>query len=100
VIQLQIDNPDVQEIFEDMFHSNHERFANFIVSFLRRNRQHLGENIAASSSQPTFEYKKLNPLEHYYTLSPDAASDDRTNPFADVRDSVAYAKTLREASYR
>jgi len=33
------------------------------------------------NTQATFRYKKLNPMEHYYTLSNNYDEKDMTNPF-------------------
>ena len=51
-------------------------------------------------NKPTFKYKKLNSMENYYKLSVDESEIEMTNPFKDVEDSVAFAKKLREDSYR
>jgi hypothetical protein len=39
-------------------------------------------------------------MENYYRLSVDESETEMTNPFKDVEDSVAFAKRLREESYR
>jgi len=39
-------------------------------------------------------------MENYYKLSVDESETVMTNPFKDVEDSVAFAKKLREDSYR
>ena len=53
--QLQINSPEMKDIFETRFNSNQEKFMEFV---------------------------------------------EITNPFEEVKDSVAFAKKLREESYR
>lgn len=97
--QLQINNPDMQNIFETKFHSNQEKFMEFIVSFIQDNKK-IVDNYFHKEKKPVFKYKKLNPMENYYTLSVDENETEMTNPFKDVEDSIAFAKKLREESYR
>ena len=47
-----------------------------------------------------FKYKKLDPMENYYTLFIDTNNEEMSNPFKDVENSVLFAKKLREESYR
>jgi len=98
VIQLQINNPDMQDIFETRFHSNQEKFMEFIVAFIQDKK--VVDNYFQKNSKATIKYKKLNPMENYYTLDVDENETEMTNPFKDVKDSVAFAKNLREESYR
>jgi len=97
--QLQINSPEMQDIFETKFHSNQEKFMEFIVSFIQDNKRAV-DNYFHKKDKPTFQYKKLNPMENYYKLSIDESETVMTNPFKDVEDSVAFAKKLREDSYR
>lgn len=39
-------------------------------------------------------------MENYYKLPLDENETEMTNPFKDVRDSVTFAKKIREDSYR
>ena len=39
-------------------------------------------------------------MENYYQLSSEESEVEMTNPFKDVKDSVAFTKKLREESYR
>ena len=39
-------------------------------------------------------------MENYYKLPSDDSEVEITNPFEEVKDSVAFAKKLREESYR
>ena len=97
--QLQINSPEMQDIFETRFHSNQEKFMEFIVTFIQDNKK-MVDNYFHKKSKPSFKYKKLNPMENYYTLDVDENQIEMTNPFKDVEDSVAFAKSLREESYR
>ena len=99
MLQLQINSPEMQDIFETKFHSNQEKFMEFIVSFVQDNKNAI-DNYFHKSNKPTFKYKKLNPMENYYKLPVDENEKEMTNPFKDVTDSVAFAKKLREDSYR
>ena len=99
MLQLQINSPEMQDIFETKFHSNQEKFMEFIVSFVQDNKRAI-DNYFHKTKKPTFKYKKLNPMENYYKLPVDENEKEMTNPFKDVTDSVAFAKNLREDSYR
>jgi len=99
VIELHINNPKMKNIFETQFQSNQEKFIEFIVSFIEDNKNAV-ENYFHKKNKPDIEYKKLNPMENYYTLEIDDNQTDMTNPFKDVKDSVTFAKSLREKSYR
>lgn len=97
--QLQINSPEMQNIFETKFHSNQEKFMEFIVTFIQDNKN-IVDSYFQKQYEPTFKYKKLDPMNNYYTLSVDENETDISNPFQDVEDSVALAKKLREDSYR
>ena len=99
MIQLQINSPEMQDIFETKFHSNQEKFMEFIVSFIQDNKRAV-DNYFHKNNRPILKYKKLNPMENYYKLSVEESETEITNPFKDVKDSVAFAKNLREESYR
>ena len=99
MLQLQINSPEMQDIFETKFHSNQEKFMEFIISFIQDNKKAI-DNYFHKNNKPTFKYKKLNPMENYYKLPVDEKETEMTNPFKDVTDSVAFAKKLREDSYR
>ncbi len=97
--QLQINSPEMQDIFETKFHSNQEKFMEFIVAFIQDNKK-VVDNYFQKKSKHTLKYKKLNPMENYYKLSIEEKETEMTNPFKDIEDSVAFAKRLREESYR
>lgn len=64
------------------------------ISIVTDNKK-MGDNATDNESKPMFNYKKLNPMENYYTLSVDENETEMTNPFKDIEDSVAFAKKLR-----
>ena len=99
MLQLQINSPEMQDIFKTKFHSNQEKFLEFIVSFIHDNKKAVDHYFHASN-RADIKYKKLNPMEHYYTLSVDENETEMSNPFKEVKDSAAFAKKLREESYR
>jgi hypothetical protein len=39
MINLQINNPEMRDIFENKFHSNQEKFMEFIVNFIQDNKK-------------------------------------------------------------
>ena len=98
-MQLQISNPDMQDIFETKFHSNQEKFLEFIITFVQENKKTL-DSYFQKSNKPDIKYKKMNPMENYYTLPLDKGEVEISNPFQNVTDSVSFAKELREKSYR
>ena len=98
MIQLQINSPEMRDIFETQFHSDQEKFMEFIITFIQDNKKVVDNYF--HKKQSTIKYKKLNPMENYYTLDVDENEREMTNPFKDVKDSVAFAKNLREESYR
>lgn len=99
MIQLQINSPEMKDIFETRFHSNQDKFMEFIVSFIQDNKN-IVDNYFDKKKKPTIRYKKLDPMENYYQLSSDNSEVEMSNPFEEVEDSVAFAKKLREESYR
>jgi len=99
MLHLQINSPEVKDIFETKFHSNQEEFMEFIVTFIQDNKKAI-DAYFSKKSKSNIKYKKLDPMKNYYTLSVDKNETNMTNPFEDVEDSVIFAKKLREESYR
>ena len=99
MIQLQINSPEMRDIFEIKFHSNQEKFMEFILSFVQDNKN-IVDKYFEKNKKPHISYKKLNPMENYYQLEDEESDTEMTNPFEDVEDSVAFAKELRAKSYR
>jgi len=98
---LEIKSPELQDIFKTKFHSDSEKFMESIVSFIQDNKKVI-DSYFTQKSKPTFEYKTLDPMKHYYKLSNDDIEEDApmSNPFEKVEDSVEFAKKLHESSYR
>lgn len=102
-MQLQISNPQMQKIFETQFHSNSDKFMEFIVTFVKDNSKIVDDyfhNITTPKQSKKFSYQKLDPMDNFYTLDKDNSDTKMTNPFKDIRDSVTFSKQLREDSYR
>ena len=83
MINLIIENPELEEIFRTKFDSNTEKFTEFIIAFIKDNKDIL-ENYSQKQKEPKFEYKKLNPMENYYILESDNLDSEITNPFEDI----------------
>jgi len=94
---LQINNPQLQDIFKTKFHSNQEEFMESILSFISDNKKVI-DNYFQQKNKATLKYKKLDPMKHYYKLENVESSEQMSNPFEEVEDSVAYAKKLRQDS--
>ncbi|MBN2824521.1 MAG: hypothetical protein JXQ76_04285 [Campylobacterales bacterium] len=97
--ELQINNPQLQDIFKTKFHSNQEQFMESILSFIQDNKKVI-DSYFQQKKKPTFKYKKLDPMQNYYTIDKIDDNKAMSNPFEDVQDSVVYAKKLRQDSYR
>ena len=97
--QLQINSPEMQDIFKTKFNSNQDKFMEFILSFVQDNKN-IVDKYFEKNKKPHISYKKLNPMENYYQLEDEESDTEMTNPFEDVEDSVAFAKELRAKSYR
>ena len=57
--QLQINSPEMQDIFETRFNSNQEKFMEFIVSFIQDNKN-IVDNYFDKKKKFTIKYKKYN----------------------------------------
>ena len=99
MLQLKINNPQIETIFETKFHSNQEKFIEFIVDFIENNKK-IVDKYFDKKSKSKIKYKRLNPMENYYTISIDENQVEMTNPFENIDNSVDFAKKLREESYR
>ena len=97
--QLQINSPEMQDIFKRKFNSNQDKFMEFILSFLQDNKN-IVDKYFEKNRESRIAYKKLNPMEHYYRLEDEESEGEMTNPFDEVEDSISFAKELREKSYR
>ena len=103
MIQLQINNPEMRNIFETKFHSNQDKFMEFIISFIKGNNKVVNNyfnKMSLSQKSESISYKKLDPMENFYKLSIDENNIEMTNPFKNIEDSANFAKKLREDSYR
>jgi len=89
---LEIKSPELQDIFKTKFGSDSQKFMELIVSFIRDNKK-VVDGYFRDKDKPTFEYQKLNPMQHYYKISTDEIEENApmSNPFEEVEDSVEFA---------
>ena len=87
MMTIRLDDPKIESIFINDFKSDIEAFTQYIKSNLL-NKQ---ENI-----------EHLNPFENSYKIEFDSRYiiNEEDNPFKDIRDSLEYAKELREKAWR
>ena len=67
--QLQINSPEMKDIFETRFNSNQEKFMEFIVSFIQDNKN-IVDNYFDKKKKSTIKYKKLDPITLKTTPKP------------------------------
>jgi hypothetical protein len=91
MLALEIDNPEIELIFNTKFEGNKNKFINFIQDSLRDL-----ENTKADE----FQFKKLDPKQNVYRLDNSEINGELTNPFADIEDVLLFAQSLREKAYR
>jgi len=70
-MELQINNPNMLSIFRNEFHSNQEQFMQFILSFMKDNKEIFNSYFEKDFSldEEEISFKKLNPMENFYILS-------------------------------
>ena len=61
--QLQINSPEMQDIFKTKFNSNQDKFMEFILSFVQDNKN-IVDNYFDKKKKFNITYKKLNPMEN------------------------------------
>jgi hypothetical protein len=91
MLALEIDNPEIELIFNTKFEGNKNKFINFIQDSLRDL-----ENTKADE----FQFRKLDPKQNVYRLNNGDINEEMTNPFADIDDVLLFAQSLREKAYR
>lgn len=91
MLALEIDNPEIELIFNTTFEGNKNKFINFIQDSLRDL-----ENTKADE----FQFKKLDPKQNVYRLNNGDVNEEMTNPFAEIDDVLLFAQSLREKAYR
>ncbi|MEY3786454.1 MAG: hypothetical protein RLZ75_659 [Pseudomonadota bacterium] len=91
MLALEIDNPEIELIFQTKFNGNKNKFINFIQDSLKNL-----ENI----NNDEFQFKKLNPKQNAYRMTSVAENETLSNPFENIEDVLSYAQSLREKAYR
>ena len=91
MLALEIDNPEIELIFQTKFNGNKTKFINFIQDSLKN----LGD-----ANNEEFQFKKLNPKQNAYRMTYIAENETLTNPFENVKDVLSFSQLLREKAYR
>lgn len=91
MLALEIDNPEIEHIFETQFNGNKANFIRFIQDSLK--------NLDAAHME-TFEFKTLNPKQNVYRITDADENEALSNPFEKVEDALSLAQSLREKAYR
>jgi len=88
---IEIDNPEIENFFINDLKSDVRKFSEFILMNLERYKK-----------QNEFDVTPLDPKTNSYTLKYDDLKevDESANPFKDIEDVSAYARQLRENSWR
>lgn len=86
MLALQIDNPEIENIFVEQFKSNKNEFIDFIA-----------KNLEQFKTKKNLQYTKKNPVEHIQTIS---YTDDNENlndvkPYSHIKNSAQYIHDLR-----
>ncbi len=90
MLALQIDNPEVENIFNEQFKSNKNDFIDFITRSLKHFKK----------DEVTLQYITKNPFENMKKLEYEDKEKNLTNPFENIDDVVSYSKKLRSESWR
>lgn len=91
MLALEIDNPEIELIFQTKFNGNKNKFINFIQDSLKN---------LENSNNDEFQFKKLNPKQNAYRMTSVAENETLSNPFENIEDVLSYAQSLREKAYR
>ena len=88
---IKIDNQEIEQFFVNEFQSDIKLFSEFILKNLERQKK-----------KKEFDVVHLDPNENSYSLTFDRLEDvqEEDNPFKEIEDVKAYAKKLRETSWR
>ena len=91
MLTLEIDNPEIEHIFQTKFNGKKAEFINFIQDSLKN----LGD-----ANNEEFQFKTLNPKKNAYRMIDFDKTETLSNPFENVEDVLSFAQSLREKSYR
>lgn len=90
MLALQIENSNIESIFNDKFNSNKKDFIDFIDKSLEKFKK----------PNDDLSFNTLNPELHSYTILNEDKDIVLTNPFKELDDTLAFSNSLREKSYR
>jgi ribosomal protein S17E len=91
MLALEIDNPEIELIFNTKFNGNKAKFINFIQDSLKN----LDNKTAGE-----FAFTKLDPKENSYRLPTNTINEEMSNPFEEIDDILLFSQNLREKAYR
>ena len=91
MLALEIDDPEIESIFQSRFNGNKAKFINFIQDSLK--------NLENSNTEE-FQFNKLNPRQNAYRMASIDENEAFSNPFENVDDVLSFAQSLREKAYR
>jgi hypothetical protein len=91
MLALEIDNPEIELIFNTKFEGNKNKFINFIQDSLRD---------LENTKVDEFQFKKLDPKHNAYRLNNGDINEEMTSPFAEIDDVLLFSQSLREKAYR
>jgi hypothetical protein len=91
MLALEINNPEIELIFQTKFKGNKSLFISFIQDSLK--------NLETANNEE-FQFKKLNPKQNSYRMAAINENEETSNPFENVDDILSFAQALREKAYR
>ncbi len=91
MLALEIDNPEIELIFQTKFNGNKTKFINFIQDSLKN---------LENANNEEFQFNKLNPKQNAYRMISLDENEKLSNPFENVEDVLSFAQSLREKAYR
>lgn len=91
MLTLEIDNPEIELIFQTKFNGNKTKFINFIQDSLKN---------LENANNEEFQFNKLNPKQNVYRMISLDKNEKLLNPFENVEDVLSFSQSLREKAYR
>jgi hypothetical protein len=91
MLALEIDNPEIEYIFQTQFNGNKTKFINFIQDSLKN---------LENTNNEEFQFKKLNPKQNFYRMISVDDNEILSNPFENIEDVLSFAQSLREKAYQ
>lgn len=91
MLALEIDNPEIELIFNTKFNGNKTKFINFIQDSLKN---------LDNKTADEFIFTKLDPKENNYRLPTNNINEEMSNPFEEIDDVLLFSQNLRGKAYR